>query len=189
MHLFFIRHGQADHNRRLRTNESNRRVSNLTDQGREEVLESARELKKRIKFDVIYCSPLQRCQQTAEIIQAEQDNLKLKIKTNKRLSEFKTGFDNRLALIWFVRLFLAKNKLTKKFKGGQSIVEAAKDIEAFWQEIHAEHLEENVLIVAHLITFQMFCHLLYNSDLKVPWRQTFYLDTGSWHEFKPRSRK
>ena len=188
MRLFFLRHGQADHNRLFLTNESNRRVSNLTAQGRQEVLESADEFKD-IPFNIIYSSPLQRCQQTAGIIKEHQANRNLQIKIDKRLSEFKTGFDNRLALIWFIRLFLARNKLTKKFKGGQSITELAAGIEAFWQDIHAEHLQQNALIVAHLITYQMFCHLLYNADLKVPWRQTFYLPTAGWHEFQPKSRK
>ena len=132
---------------------------------------------------------MQRCRQTAKIVRRQQANRRLKIKTDRRLSEFKTGFDNRLALIWFAHLFLSRNKLTKKFKGGQSITEAAAGIEAFWQDIHAEHLQQNVLIVAHLITYQMFCHLLYNAELKVPWKQTFYLPTGGWHEFQPKTRK
>ena len=189
MRLFFIRHGQAEHNRWLLTNESNRHVSNLTEQGRQEALESARELKEKVKFNIIYCSPLKRCRQTAAIIRAEQGKPRPAIKVNKRLSEFKTGFDNRLAFIWFFHLLLSKNKLTKKFKGGQSITEAAADVEKFWQEIYAEHLDGNVLIVAHLITFQMLCHLFYNTDLQVPWRPSFHLDTGSWHEFVPKSRK
>ena len=184
-----MRHGQADHNRRLLINESNQRVSNLTDQGREEVLQNARELKKKVDLDIIYCSPLKRCRQTAKIVKQVQKNPKLKIKTDKRLSEFKTGFNNRFALIWFIHLFLSKNKLSKKFKGGQSILEAAHSIVTFWDEIHAEHAQENVLIVAHLHTFQMLCHHLYDHDLKVPWRQSIYLPTGDLHEFKAGQRK
>ena len=189
MRLFFIRHGQAEHNRFLIINETDQRVSNLTSQGREEALDSARDIKKEVSLDIIYCSPLTRCRQTAEIVKAEQGNPKLKIKIDKRLAEFKTGFNNQFALIWLVRLFLSKNKLTKKFKGGQSIAESLKLVEDFWQEIHAEHLEQNVLIVAHLNTFQMFCHFLYDKQLKPPWRQQFFLNTGEFHEFKPKSRK
>lgn len=189
MRLFFIRHGQADHNRLMLMNETNQHVSNLTTQGQEEASRSAQELKQEVNLDIIYCSPLMRCRQTAQIVKKEQKNPNLKIIIDERLSEFKTGFNNRSAFIWFIRLILSKNKLKKKFKGGQSIVEAAKTIENFWQEIHAEHLDENVLIVAHLHTFQMFSHYLYHKDLKLPWRQTVYLATAEVHEFKPESSK
>ncbi len=188
MRLFFMRHGQAEHNRFFLINESNQRISNLTPQGREEVSKNAQELKEEINLDIIYCSPLKRCRQTAKIVKKEQNNPQLKIKIDKRLSEFKTGFNNRFALIWLIRLFLSRNKLSKKFKGGQSIVEAAQMIDEFWQEIYAEHLQKNVLIVAHLHTFQMLCHYLYDQDLKPPWKQRVYL-TGEVHEFKPKTRK
>ena len=189
MRLFFMRHGQAEHNLVFLINESNQQISNLTPQGREETLKNAEEFKKKIDLDMIYCSPLKRCRQTAKIVKKQQKNPKLQIKIDKRLSEFKTGFNNRFAFIWLTRLFLSKNKLTKKFKGGQSIVESAQMIDDFWQEIHAEHLQKNVLIVAHLITFQMFCHYLYSQDLKPPWRQKFFLGTSEVHEFKPKTRK
>lgn len=190
MRLFFIRHGQAEHNRFLIINESNQRVSNLTEQGRGEAAESAKKLKQKgIKVDAIYCSPLTRCRQTAKIVKQELGEPKLKTKIDKRLAELKTGFNNQFALIWLVRLFLSRNKLTKKFKGGQSIVESFKLVEDFWQEIHAEHLGQNVLIIAHLNTFQMLCHFLYDQKLRPPWHQQFLLSTGELFEFKPRIKK
>ena len=189
MRLFFIRHGQAEHNRFFIINESNQRISNLTTQGKGEALESARLLKKEVKLGIIYCSPLTRCRQTAEIIKGEQQNPKLKIKIDNRLAELKTGFNNQFALTWLVRLFLSKDKLTKKFKGGQSIADSLEAISDFWQEIHAEHSQQNVLIVAHLNTFQMLCHFLYDKELKPPWHQQFLLSTGEVHEFKARKHK
>ena len=192
MRLFFIRHGQADHNRRLLTNESNRHISNLTEQGQGGSFgERPASSEEKAKFDIIYCSPLERCRQTAAIVQAEhRGKPRPTIKINKHLSEFKTGFDNRLALIWFFHLLLSKNKLTKKFKGGQSITEAAADVEKFWQEIHAEHLDGNVLIVAHLnyLPNALPSALQYRS-YGYPGDPHFHLDTGSWHEFLPKSRK
>ena len=189
MRLFFMRHGQAQHNLHYVLNESNQKISRLTKQGEEEVRESAQELKEEADLHLIYCSPLKRCRQTAKMVKEEQRNPKLKIKIDTCLSEFKTGFNNRFAFIWFIRLLFTKNKLAKKFNDGQSIAEAAQEIENFWEKIHAEHLDENILIVAHLHTYQMLCHHLYNKQLKVPWRQKVYIATGDFHEFKPKIRK
>ena len=189
MRLFFMRHGQAEHNRLFIINESNQHISNLTAQGRQEVAESTMALQKKIKkVDILYCSPLVRCQQTAKIINDIYDG-KIPIKTDKRLSEFKTGFNNEPAFIWSLRLFVSRNRLSKKFKNGQSIVEAAKTAKSFCRMVQKEHPQENVLIVAHLHTFQMICHYLYDRKLTVPWRKLLYLETAGVHEFKPNNQK
>ena len=185
MRLFFMRHGQAEHNRLFIINETNQHLSNLTEQGFKEVEKSAAQLRQQLaKIDIIYCSPLVRCQQTAKIIN-EHYAVKIPIKIDKRLAEFKTGFNNEWAFIWSIRLFLSRNRLSKKFKEGQSILEAALIAKKFCQMLEKKHPQETVLIVAHLHTFQMICAYLYNRALTVPWRKMIYLETAGFHEFKP----
>ena len=188
MRLFFIRHGQAEHNLKFKINESNQNASNLTTQGVKEVQESAVQLKKLVKLDIIYCSPLVRCRQTAKLVNQAYNN-KIPIKINKQLSELKTGFHNRSMLIWSISLFLSRKRLTKKFKKGQSIAEAATEAGNFYDYLQDKHLGENVLIVAHWHNFQMLCHHLYDKTLTVPWHQDMHLATGELHEFRSKSSK
>lgn len=184
-----MRHGQAEHNRLFILNESNQRISNLTKQGQEEVEKTALDLSERVKkIDVIYCSPLIRCQQTTKIIN-EAYGGKIPIKIDKRLSEFKTGLNNTLAIFWSIKLFFSRNRLNKKFKDGQSITEAARLTRQFCQMLQRKHPGDTVLIVAHLYTFQMMCHYLYDRPLTAPWQKMIYLETGGIHEFQPHNNK
>ena len=181
-----MRHGQADHNINFRLNESNQVTSNLTKQGRKEVLTNAKTLKGKFKtINIIYCSSILRCQQTAEVVAKHFNSKTTTIKTDHRLNELKTGFDNKMPIIWIIRLFFSRNRLHKKFKSGQSIAEVSNGVQSFYKEIKKKHPSDNVLIISHLYNFQMFCHHLYKKKLQLPWRpNTMYLNTGQWHEFK-----
>lgn len=185
MTLIFMRHGQADHNINFRLNESDHIASNLTDNGKREVLKNAKALKETIKaIDVIYCSSILRCRQTAKIVEKYFD-AKIPIKTDKRLNELRTGFDNRMPLVWLIRLFFSRNRLNKKFKAGQSITEVSNGIGEFYQEIIKKHPNGNILIISHLYIFQIFCHHLYHKKLLLPWRpNTMRLKTAQWHLFR-----
>ena len=189
MRLFFIRHGQSEHNRRARLNETNQYVSNLTDQGRKETQKAAKKLAK-LQFDIIYVSPLERCRQTADIINSLQAKPR-KVVVDDRLSEFKTGFNNRSAITWSIKIMFSRNRLHKKFKDGQSLMESATIIKGFWDEILTKHPQQNVLIVAHLFTFQIFYHYAYNRNLTIPWfwRQRIYIAPSEIHEFKSQRYK
>lgn len=184
MKLHFVRHGNAQHNVYLKLNESNNRISRLTAQGKREVLKTAKDLQRMgVRFDIIYCSPLVRCRQTAEIIN-EAFNNQIPIKIEPRLSEFKTGFDNKSVFIWTMKLFLSKNRLTKKFGNGQSIAEVIEDIKEFYDELKTKTNHDNVLLVSHLFQFQLLCHIYYGYKLKMPWSQNIHLGTGEIYKFK-----
>ena len=186
-----MRHGQAEHNKAWLLNETNQKVSNLTPQGREEVKENAQKLADSTDIDIIYCSPLIRCQQTAQIMKEVYHQSNLKIETKTCLAEFKTGYNNRSPLLWSLKLLFSQNRLNKKFHNGQSLAESKQALEKFLDQITAQHPQEKVLIVAHLITFQMLYRIFYNQDLKIswPWRQRIYIGSGEIQEFLPPKSK
>lgn len=79
---YFVRHGQAE------TNKNGVLSSKydgypLTDHGREQIAETAKQL-DGIEFSCIYSSPLLRARQTAEILRGER---KLEIRIDERLRE------------------------------------------------------------------------------------------------------
>ncbi|HUQ84825.1 MAG TPA: histidine phosphatase family protein [Candidatus Limnocylindrales bacterium] len=78
--IYLVRHGQSHGNHPVDTYGLDKE---LTEKGREQAKEAAKKLKK-IKFDVIFASPLIRAQQTAKIIAAEH---KLAVLTKEMLKE------------------------------------------------------------------------------------------------------
>ena len=79
---YFVRHGEAETNRNELLS-SKYEGYPLTDQGREQIAETARQL-KGIEFSQAYSSPVLRARQTAEILIGER---KLDIKIDERLRE------------------------------------------------------------------------------------------------------
>jgi len=78
--IYLVRHGQSKGNHPIDTYGLDRE---LTDKGHEQAREAAKKLKK-IKFDVIFASPLTRAQQTAKIIAEEHQ---LAVMTKEALKE------------------------------------------------------------------------------------------------------
>jgi broad specificity phosphatase PhoE len=84
--VFFVRHGEAENNKRDILSSSYEGFP-LTENGRTQVKATAEQL-KGIKFDRVYSSPLLRTKQTAEILVEGRD---LDIKIDERLRERGTG--------------------------------------------------------------------------------------------------
>ena len=80
-------------------------------------------------------------------------------------------------------------RLHKRFKGGQSLAEAAAGVNAFCDQILAKHPGDNILVVAHLHTYQMFDYYLNHKALRAPWLWSKYIPTAQFHEFIPKSGK
>ena len=191
MRLFFIRHGQAEHNKSMVLNETNQIVSNLTPKGRAEVRRSARQLAEDVEIDTIYCSPLIRCQQTAQIVKETQKKAALPVKTYKCLGEFRTGFNNRTPLKWWIKLLLSRDRWNKKFNNGQSLAESSQDLRQFLNKIIKRHPQDNILIVGHLYTFQALYYIFYNQNVAIPWlwHHKIYTSTGEVQELRPQKSK
>ena len=180
MKLTFIRHGQAEHNRNFRLNETNKQLSRLTDLGQRQAEAMANKLAKQ-PFTMIYSSSLLRAKQTAKIVQSKHSNQNLKLVVDKRLDEFQTGSDNRSALIWSVGLLLTPNKYHHKPKGGESLAESVERIRGWLTDVRTHH-QPTILVVAHLHTYRVLRFLLEDKPLRLLSRQD-RLPTGQAHRF------
>ena len=181
MKIIFIRHGQAEHNRRLKFNETNNPPSQLTKIGVQQASKIANDLREW-PIKRIYTSEIIRAKETAKIIQARHVNKKLVLKTDKRLNEFRSGYNNRLAIPWYLRILVASNKLQAKFNHGESIAESIERIDDFLKFANQEHKSETIAVVAHLHTYQALRHLIDGRPFKVNLRKN-KLSTGKSYDF------
>lgn len=83
--LYIIRHGKTDWNVRYKL-QGNTDIP-LNEEGRQQAREAAREYKD-VRFDIAFCSPLGRAQETARILLAGRD---IEIVTDERLREVGFG--------------------------------------------------------------------------------------------------
>ena len=139
--IYFIRHGETEYNRDFRF--QGHLDNPLSDVGIAQA-KTALENSKNYKFDKIYCSPLIRARQTADIINSYHN---LEIIEDDRLKEIYMG---SLQGRFFKDLSEEEQKLafTKpEYFGGETHDDLCKRVVSFFKKI--EDSSENILIVAH----------------------------------------
>ncbi|MBV6627805.1 MAG: alpha-ribazole phosphatase [Rivularia sp. (in: Bacteria)] len=162
--VIIVRHGQSTYNI-VRRIQGNLDESVLTEKGCSDAVKVGKAL-KNILFDAIYCSPLKRAKQTAEIIHNEikanldntpalQENYKIK-EINLPLWEGMLATDVQKQFpeehkIWKespdkLRMLVKDGETTVEFFPILALYEQAKE---FWQEILPKHQNQTVLVVAH----------------------------------------
>lgn len=147
---FGLRHGESEHNVGTQMVASGPEVkgktSHLTAKGVAQAEEMAKKLKKE-KIQVIFASPYQRSQKTAQIIAKAT---KAKVITDKRLGEWNTGVFNWKKHADFTAFF--KNDLerfTKAPKGGETLTDIQSRAMEFILEVDKKYKNKNILIVTH----------------------------------------
>ncbi len=162
--VIIVRHGQSSYNTEKRI-QGRTDVSKLTEKGRNDASKVGKTL-SNILFNAIYCSPLQRAKQTAEIIHSE-------LAINIGQSAVPQSTDKLLEIdlpLWAEMLSAdVKQKFTEDYriwkehphelrmlvKDGEGIREhfpvlvLYEQARSFWQEILSRHQDETVLIVGH----------------------------------------
>lgn len=140
--IYFIRHGQTDWNLTKRL--QGRKDIPLNKNGIKQAKET-REKLKNIKFDVIFCSPLQRAKETCEIVTNQNKNIIFDDRIIERdfgdyqgLTKDKCNLD----LLWESEDF-------QKLKNAETVSEMEKRIYEFLDEITVTYPTENILIVSH----------------------------------------
>ena len=175
-------------------------------------LEEAKRLGERlepVRFNAVYCSPLERCQETAEAVVSGRG---LQIKTMDGLGEVQYGS-------WTGKSFktLAKTKLWRTvqlnpshatFPGGESLrAMQARGVEAI-EDIRARHKRGNVAVVTHadllkaVVAHYLGMHLdLFQRIVIAPASVTLFAfgdgfprllrlsDAGSYEEFRPKPKR
>jgi len=137
MKMLYIRHGQTDWNaKRLIQGRTDIPLNNI---GREQAKAQAVILAEQ-SIDVVYCSPLQRARETAEII---NQKLNLPLQIDNRLIERNYGFCEGKPLAGQ----LNEAKFTQN--GAELLLDLRARVSNFLHEIAKKHDSQTVLVVAH----------------------------------------
>ncbi|MDD5099103.1 MAG: class I tRNA ligase family protein, partial [Candidatus Colwellbacteria bacterium] len=118
----------------------------LTKRGLNDVEESVKLLKKR-KIDAIYCSPVKRARQTADII---GDKLGIKPIEDERLMEYDVGIWNGRPVEEFESwMGPHSNKFTKTPDEGENLRSVRSRMMDLLASVDEKHSGENILIIGH----------------------------------------
>lgn len=165
--VIIVRHGESTYNT-VRRIQGHLDESELTQKGRNDAVTVGRAI-SNISFDAIYCSPLKRAKQTAEIIHREikanvanLDNIP-PLQITEKLKEIHLPlWEGMLSLevkekfpedykLWQenphkLRMLIQNGKTSVEYF---PILELYKQAEKFWQEILPQHQNQTILLVAH----------------------------------------
>jgi broad specificity phosphatase PhoE len=158
--VIIVRHGQSNFNAQKRI-QGRSNLSHLTEKGKADA-EIVGQSLRNIAFDAIYCSPLQRAQLTAEIIQSQltqptpltstesllEVDLPLWENLHKDdvIANFAEDYRTWKNRPQELKMILSKNGVKQEFFPVLALYEQAKQ---FWQEIIPQNPGKTVLIVAH----------------------------------------
>jgi isoleucyl-tRNA synthetase len=155
---FVMRHGQAEnnitdaHDRDLEIN------AKLTEVGRGQVLESAKNIKDKI--DVVISSPFTRAKETTEIV-CEQIGFPVgNVIYDERVKEWKTsttfeGKGQDIVDKYYELDYL--DKPTEILEGGESFAQVVKRVGQFIYDVETKYSGKNILIVGHGGATQALC--------------------------------
>jgi broad specificity phosphatase PhoE len=142
MNIFVVRHGQTEWNV-LKKMQGSADIE-LNEKGLLQANDTA-EMLKDLTFDIIFCSPLKRAKQTAEIINNDRN---LNIIFDDRIKERNYGeFEGTSKLSFDYNEFWAYTKNTN-YEKAENVQEFFKRVYSFLDEITSKEYE-NVLIVCH----------------------------------------
>lgn len=143
MNLYVVRHGQTEWNI-LKKMQGSADIP-LTEKGLAQA-EITKSNLSNISFDVIFCSPLIRAKQTAQVINFDRT---LNIIIDDRLRERNYGeFEGTSKNSFDYNEFWSYNK-NLKYDKAENIQDFFKRIYSFLDDIEAEYYDKNVLIVTH----------------------------------------
>jgi len=145
-----MRHGQAESNVGNVFHLDSQYNSQLTELGKEQVLESSKNFKEKI--DIIISSPLERAKQTTKIISEKLNLSAEKINYDERIREWEVGNDcegksKDEVFQYFHHDYI--NMPTKEIKDGENFSQVIKRVGEFIYDIESKYKDKNVLISCH----------------------------------------
>lgn len=185
-----VRHAESEGNT-IPIYQSELPGTDLTERGRAQAKNAADFLAAGNTPDVIYCSPLARCQQTAQAI---ADATGAEVIVDERLSEVAFG-EYEGKTIDFNDLLIQKAKRTKKleenspesiyhFSGMETWDEVGARLDAFFEEKLPFHRSEHVVVVTHAdLLKHAECFFTQDDPVKVshqPYPELAELKTYFW---------
>lgn len=152
-----MRHGESEYNIREIINSNKNLEVHLTKKGIIQVKKAALKLKNR-KIEIIFSSEFLRCVETAKIMNKYH---RVIIKKDRRLNEWKTGFEGRTYKEF--NNFLKKNPIKRKLKNSESFLDVKKRLFSFLEFIKKQKYRK-VLVVTH----EVFLRLIYGLSKNFP---------------------
>ncbi len=162
MKLILIRHGQTDanKNRIIQGVDDNR----LNETGIKQAREAGKELKKKYKIDIVFCSPLLRCVETLNHIlgeyQIEGEIVMCKLIQERDYGEY-TGVESELT-DWAE---INKDNKINQGMGIESIPEIEKRINLFLEDLKLEDENKTILVISHHGPIKMMINKLTGKEL------------------------
>ncbi len=153
---FVMRHGEADNNIKRFLSSNDEAMSRLTENGRNNVSRVAEMIKEK-NINVIFCSPLNRTKETANLVCEIAGIDKSKIVFDERLKEVQCGILNGKSIDEYKKLY--KNDLEKFSsapEGGETLSDVKKRVGEFMYEIDRDNQNKNILIITHEYPIWMF---------------------------------
>lgn len=143
MNLYVVRHGQTEWNV-LRKMQGSVDIP-LNEKGIEQAKQTKENL-EGVKFDMIFCSPLERAKQTAEVINSDRN---LYIIFDDRLRERNYGeFEGTAKSSFNYNDFWAYTK-NLKYSKAENVQDFFKRIYGFIDELKFNYPDKSILIVCH----------------------------------------
>ncbi|MBI4434489.1 class I tRNA ligase family protein [Candidatus Uhrbacteria bacterium] len=156
VHIVLVRHGEHT------DTGSGYRYGKLTEKGIEQVGETARALRGE-HFDVMYCSPLERTHESAQIISKE---VEMEPVSDDRLREIDIGaltfeeFQKTAKAIRESGSRIYHTNWKEKFPHGESYAELVERVRSFLADVIERHAGQKVLIVTHGGVMRTVLHLI-----------------------------
>ncbi len=145
---FVIRHGEAESNVERIVSDKKENPHHLTENGIEQVKESAKNLKEK-GVDVIISSPFVRTKETAEIVADAVGISRGNIVYDERIQEIQTGF-NLKPFDEFHNLFHSEaDHFHVKVDGGETLTDVKKRVGEFLYDIDTKYEGKTILVVTH----------------------------------------
>ncbi len=147
---FAMRHGEADNNLSDLYYKDPHHTAKLTEKGKAQVLESAKNFKEKI--DIVIASPFERTKETSKII-CEQINFPIeKIIYDERIQEWEisSNFEGKGRATF--KQYYEKDYLdnpTEVLPDGESFTELIKRVGSFIYDLENKYSGKNILIVGH----------------------------------------
>lgn len=163
MRLYFVRHGESEAN--LLHEFSNRGIKHgLTDRGRQQAQVLAQSLQS-VPVAAIFCSPLLRAQQTAEILAIA---LGAQYQVTDALREFDCGIlesesdDASWDQYWqLVEAWLVRQEWDRRIEQGESLSDIRRRFVPFIENVISTHYDtEAIVLVGHGGTYRCMLPLI-----------------------------
>ncbi len=158
--LYIVRHGTSQQQRLMRSRMSG---IHLTAKGKKESIQAARFLKHK-KIDLIYASPLERTQETANIIARA---VHAKVITALELNEWNLSCIQGLTMAQIRKMPIWNNYWhhPTRLKDCESLHTVAQRMMKFYQKLLSTHRNKTIVAVSHAGTIAAFILALKHHSL------------------------